>query len=160
MIRYTAEFTKLTKDGLGGIDKKTRKIMAMHRAPHSQTDADRLYTPTHNGRTGMISVEDCVKMETENLKKYVENRNERLLKELEILWKNPGEEMEELHGKATAFTVYEKNRWSEKPENLKLAKDRTAEKRGRRNANGCTRPATKNKQHKEQSWRTKCLTSM
>ena len=108
MIRYTAEFTKLTKDGLGGIDKKTRKIMAMHRAPHSQTDADRLYTPTHNGRRGMISIEDCVKMETENLKKYVENRNERLLKELEILWKNPGEEMEELHGKATAFSLWER----------------------------------------------------
>ena len=28
----------------------------------------------------MISVEDCVEMETESLKKYVERSNERLLK--------------------------------------------------------------------------------
>ena len=32
----------------------------------------------------MISVEDCAEMETENLKKYVENSNERLLKTVEV----------------------------------------------------------------------------
>ena len=32
----------------------------------------------------MISVEDCAEMETESLRKYVENSNERLLKAVEV----------------------------------------------------------------------------
>ena len=40
----------------------------------------RLYIIRNNGEGGMISVEDCVEMEIESLKKYVENTNERLIK--------------------------------------------------------------------------------
>ena len=29
-----------------------------------QADVDRLYIPRHNGGRGMVSVEDCVEMET------------------------------------------------------------------------------------------------
>ena len=40
----------------------------------------RLYIIRNNGERGRISVEDCVEMEIESLKKYVENTNERLIR--------------------------------------------------------------------------------
>ena len=46
---------------------------------HPQADFDKVYITRNNGRKGMISVEDCVEMETESLKKYTENSNEMLL---------------------------------------------------------------------------------
>ena len=64
---------------------------------------------------------------------------------------NPGEEKEELHGIALGFTVYKEKRWSEKQQNLELAKDRIVEKRNKKNANGCTRPSIENKQHNAQN---------
>ena len=63
--------------------QKDQETMTMHRAPDPQADVDRLYIPRNYGERGMISVEDCVEMETESLKKYVENSNERLLKAVE-----------------------------------------------------------------------------
>ena len=51
----------------------------MHRALHPQADVDWLYIPRNNGGRKMISVENCVEMETESLKKYVENRNKGIL---------------------------------------------------------------------------------
>ena len=57
----------------------------------------------------MISLEDCVEMKTENLKKYIENSNEKLRKAVEegILGdrKTKQEVKEELYRKALAFTV-------------------------------------------------------
>ena len=53
--------------------------MTMHRALHPQADVDWLYIPRNNGGRKMISVENCVEMETESLKKYVENRNKGIL---------------------------------------------------------------------------------
>ena len=52
----------------------------MPRALHPQVDIDKLYIPRNNGGIGIISVEDCVEMEIESLKKYVESSNETLLK--------------------------------------------------------------------------------
>ena len=54
--------------------------MSMPRALHPQVDIDKLYIPRNNGGIGIISVEDCVEMEIESLKKYVESSNETLLK--------------------------------------------------------------------------------
>ena len=115
--------------------------MTMRRTLHPQADVDRPCIPRNNGGRGMIIVEDCVIVETESLKKYVENSNERPLKTVEdegILGdgktkkKIPGEEKEELHGKATASTIYEENRCREEPGSLDLAKDRIVEKKKQR----------------------------
>ena len=65
------------------MDKKTRKTMTVHRALHPQADVDRPYIPKNKGGSGIITVEDYVKIETESLKKYVESSKERLL----TLWK-------------------------------------------------------------------------
>ena len=53
--------------------------MKMNRALHPQADVDRLYMKRAEGGRGMISVEDCVEMKTNNLYNYVENSNGRLL---------------------------------------------------------------------------------
>ena len=52
--------------------------MSMHRVLHAQVVIDRLYIPRNNGGKRIISVEDCVEMEIERLKKYVESSNETL----------------------------------------------------------------------------------
>lgn len=111
--------------------------MTMHRVLHPQTDVHRIYTSRNNGRRGMISVEYWVEMETEGLKKYVGNSNERLLKAVdserilgdgkmkkEILTKRKKNFME----KVITLMVYNENRWSEEPGNLEQTKDRIVEK--------------------------------
>ena len=65
------------------MDKKTRKTMTVHRALHPQADVDRPYIPKNKGGSGIITVEDYVKIETESLKKYVESSKERLLNTVE-----------------------------------------------------------------------------
>lgn len=83
MIRCRCGLIEWTKDKLRTMDKKTRKTMTVHRALHPQADVDRPYIPKNKGGSGIITVEDYVKIETESLKKYVESSKERLL----TLWK-------------------------------------------------------------------------
>ena len=83
VIRYSGGLIKWTKDELRTINRKTKKTMTMHRVLHPHADVDRPYILRNNGGRGKISVEDCVEIETVNLKKYVENSNERLLKTVE-----------------------------------------------------------------------------
>ena len=80
LIRYGAAIIKWTKDELRVMDRKTRKLLTIHRAMHPQADVDRLYLKRKNGGRGLISVEDCIEMETRNLKSYIQESNEGLLK--------------------------------------------------------------------------------
>ena len=57
--------------------------MTMHKELYSQAEVDRLYVPRNKGGRGIISVKECVEMETESLKKYAAYSNERLLKAVE-----------------------------------------------------------------------------
>ena len=52
------------------IDIKTRKILTMNGVFHKKSNVDRLYIKRYEGGRGLISVEDCVKMEICNLKDY------------------------------------------------------------------------------------------
>ena len=80
IIRYGAGIIKWTKEELRNIDRKTRKLMNMHRALHPQADVDRLYIKRAEGGRGMISVEDCVEIETNSLHQYIIESKEKLLK--------------------------------------------------------------------------------
>ena len=91
-------------------------------------------------------------METESLKKYVENSNERLLKAVEdegIL--GDGKTKKEIPGEKNFMEKPLHSQSMEEPRHLELAKDRIVEKRDRGNVNDCKRPSTESKQHKEQS---------
>ena len=82
IIRYGAGIIKWTKEELRNIDRKTRKLMNMHRALHPQADVDRLYIKRAEGGRGMISVEDCVEIETNSLHQYIIESKEKLLKDV------------------------------------------------------------------------------
>ena len=56
-----------------------RKLLTVYRAFHSQGDVDRLYFKRNQGGRGLISVEGCVDVEVNNLHKYVESCDEKLL---------------------------------------------------------------------------------
>ena len=82
LIRYGAGILNWTKNEVRNLDRKTRKLMTTYRALHPQADVDRLYMKRENGGRGMIGIEDCVDMEMGNLKEYLENSEESMLKEV------------------------------------------------------------------------------
>ena len=78
VIRYTAGIIEWTKKELKSIDVRVRKMMTMAGTFHQKGDVDRLYLPRKEGGRGLISVEDCVRMEERNLVKYVCESKERI----------------------------------------------------------------------------------
>ena len=83
MIRYGAGIINWTKEELRCMDRKTRKLLTIHRTMHPQSDTDRLYMRRREGGRGLMSVEDCVSAETNSLFNYVENAEELLLKSVQ-----------------------------------------------------------------------------
>ena len=79
-VRYSAGILKWTKDKLKAQDRKTRKIMAMNRMYHPQSDTDRLYIPIVEGGRELLSIADCVETEEQNLSLYLDQSEERLLR--------------------------------------------------------------------------------
>ena len=63
LVRYSAGILKWTKDKLKAHDRKTRKIMAMNRMYHPQSDTVRLYIPRVEGGRELLSIADCVETE-------------------------------------------------------------------------------------------------
>ena len=53
--------------------------MAVYRALHPEAGVDRLYVKTNIGRRGLITIEDCARIEISNLKAYIEGSNEQLI---------------------------------------------------------------------------------
>ena len=78
VIRYTAGIIDWTKRELKAIDIRTIKMMTTAGMFHQKGDVDRLYLMRKEGGRGMISVEDCVRMEENNLTRYMIQSKERL----------------------------------------------------------------------------------
>ena len=78
VIHYTAGIIDRTANELKTIDIRTRKIMTMAGMFHQKGDVDCLYLMRKDGGRGMISVEDCVRMEEKNLARYKMRGKERL----------------------------------------------------------------------------------
>ena len=127
---------------------------------------DSTYPETMVEEEGMISVKDCVEMETKILKKYLENSNERLLNAVE------GEGI--LGDGKTKKKILEKTRknFMEKPLHSQFMR-KTDEVRSHETWNwlkaGLLKKKTQGmlmdvqdgcKQHKEQSLQIECLTPM
>ena len=60
------------------MDRKTKKL-TIYRALHPRANTDRLYIKRDDGGRGLISVEDCVAIESYRLNEYLEGSQERLL---------------------------------------------------------------------------------
>ena len=79
VVRYGAGIVKWTKEELKKLDRKTRKLLTIHRAFHCRGDVDRLYVKRCKGGRGLISVEDCVNIEINSLKKNIAESDKYLL---------------------------------------------------------------------------------
>ena len=75
---YTAGIIDWTAKELKMIDIRTRKIMTMAGMFHQKGDVGQLYLMRKDGGRGMISMEDCVRMEEKNLVRYIMRIKERL----------------------------------------------------------------------------------
>ena len=82
LVRYSAGILKWTKEDVQNMDRKTRKLLTIYRAFHPKGDVDRLYFERKKGGRGLIGVEDCVNIEVESLRQYVQQSDEKLLKEV------------------------------------------------------------------------------
>ena len=58
-VRYSGPFLKWTKEELRQMDKRTMKLMTMHKALHLGNEISRLYISRKGGR-GITCMEDCI----------------------------------------------------------------------------------------------------
>ena len=49
------------------LDRKTRKLLAMHKALHPKSDVDRLYVSREEGGRGLMSCESTIRSDENNL---------------------------------------------------------------------------------------------
>ena len=61
------------------MDRKIRKIITMYGGLHVRSNVDRLCLPRSEGDRGLISIEDCVNNERENLALYALRSNGKLI---------------------------------------------------------------------------------
>ena len=62
LLRYTAAFLYWTGAELEQIERRTRKLMILHRALNPKTYVTRLYLSRKEGGRGVVSVEDTAKL--------------------------------------------------------------------------------------------------
>lgn len=79
LLRYSAAFLDWTKEEVQDLDRRTRKLMTMHKALHPKSDVDRLYVKRTDGGRGLLSVEDTVSLATIGLLKYIGRNGERII---------------------------------------------------------------------------------
>ena len=82
VVRYSAGILEWTKAELSEIDVRTRKVLTMNGGFHRQDSALRLYMKRKEGGRGLISVEECVRLEEKSLFEYVKANKESMLKEV------------------------------------------------------------------------------
>ena len=78
VIRYSAPFLDWNKDELLALDRRTKKLMTMHRALHPKSNVDRIYLSRKEGGRGLISIEDTTRTAILGLQKYIQESEEKL----------------------------------------------------------------------------------
>ena len=79
VVRYSAGIVEWTKLELDNMDRKTRKIMNMHKALHPRSNVDRLYIPRKEGGKGLLSIKDTVYTEIRALGQYLKTSEDQWL---------------------------------------------------------------------------------
>ena len=60
IMKYGAGVLKWRFDKLKEFERKTRKLLAMHKGLHRKSDVDRLYVSRKEGRRGLVSCESTI----------------------------------------------------------------------------------------------------
>ena len=79
VVRYSAPFLDWRKEEIQELDRRTRKLMTMHKALHPKSNVDRLYISRNEGGRGLISIEDTIETSKIGLERHVQESKERLL---------------------------------------------------------------------------------
>ena len=79
LLRYSAAFLDWTGAELDQMDRRTRKLMTMHRALNPKSEVARIYLSRKEGGRGLISVEDTIKLAIPGLERSVLTSEEGLL---------------------------------------------------------------------------------
>ena len=80
VVRYSGGIVDWTKEDIENMDRKTRKLMTIHRALHPRSSVARLYLPRKSGGRGMQSIEDCINIEKRALGQYLKHNEDEWLK--------------------------------------------------------------------------------
>jgi hypothetical protein len=79
VLRYSFGIINWHQEEIQKLDKKTRKMLTIHRQHHSGADIDRLYVPRKEGGRGSMQVEGAYIAETLKLVEYVESKDDLLI---------------------------------------------------------------------------------
>ena len=81
-MSYGAGVLEWRFDVLKEVERKTQKLLRMHKGLHPKIDVDRLYVSRKEGGRGLVSCESTIRSEENNLGWYLKNSNENLLQGL------------------------------------------------------------------------------
>ena len=79
VLLNSAAFLDWTKEEKQQLDRRTRKLLTIHKGLHPKSNVGRLYIPRKEGGRGLICVEDIINFAVIGLERYVNNSEERLL---------------------------------------------------------------------------------
>ena len=85
ILKYGAGVLEWRVDKLKGLDRKTWKLLTMHKGLHPKSDVNRLYVSRKEGRRGLMSCESTVTSEENNLGWYLKNSDENLLQGVNLV---------------------------------------------------------------------------
>ena len=81
-MSYGAGVLEWRFDVLKELERKTQKLLRMHKGLHPKIDVDRLYVSIKEGGRGLVGCESTIRSEENNLGWYLKNWNENLLQGL------------------------------------------------------------------------------
>ena len=79
IVRYGAGVFEWRFDKLKELDRKTQRLLAMHKGLHPKSDVDRLYVSRKEGGRGLVGCESTIGSEENILGWNLKNSNENLL---------------------------------------------------------------------------------
>ena len=79
LVRSSGRFQKWISEELKQMDKRTRKLMSMHKALHPRDDVDRLFVSRKKGGWKLVSTEDSVDALKQRLEDYMEKHEKGLI---------------------------------------------------------------------------------
>jgi hypothetical protein len=76
IISYSFNIINWTVNELIKIDRKTRKLLTVHKMHHPKADTERLYLARDEGGRGLIQIENSYKVATVGLEKYLKEKKD------------------------------------------------------------------------------------
>ena len=77
VVRYSGPFLKCTREELQPADRRTRKLMTVHKALYPNDDIERQYMSEKEGEWGFVSIEESVNTSIRRLEDYIKSSRER-----------------------------------------------------------------------------------